>query len=103
MAQDTDLIILDEPTAHLDIHHTIKIFTLLQKLVTTTDKTIVISTHEVNLAIQFANDFILIDETQCYSGTLEKLIQEKAFDNLFNSDLINFNRRLEQFVIQKNN
>lgn len=103
LAQDTDLIILDEPTAHLDIHHTIKIFTLLQKLVTTTDKTIVISTHEVNLAIQFANDFILIDETQCYSGTLEKLIQEKAFDNLFNSDLINFNRRLEQFVIQKNN
>jgi iron complex transport system ATP-binding protein len=103
LAQDTDLIILDEPTAHLDIHHTIKIFTLLQKLVSTTQKTIIISTHEVNLAIQFASGFVLIDEHQCHSGTLEELIEGKAFDTLFNSDLINFNRRLEQFVIQKNN
>jgi iron complex transport system ATP-binding protein len=101
LAQDTDIIILDEPTAHLDMHHTLKIFTLLQKLVITTQKTILISTHEVNLAIQFANDFILIDKHQCHSGILEELISEKAFDNLFDSDLIHFDRRLEQFVIQK--
>ena len=36
LAQDTDLIILDEPTAHLDLHHTIKIFSLLKKLVAET-------------------------------------------------------------------
>lgn len=103
LAQDTDLIILDEPTAHLDIHHTIKIFTLLQKLVETTDKTIIISTHEVNLAIQFANSFILLDEGKCHHGTLEKLIEENSFETLFKSELIKFNRSLEQFVIQKDN
>lgn len=103
LAQDTDVIILDEPTAHLDIHHTIKIFTLLQKLVTSTDKTVLISTHEVNLAIQFASQFILMDKQQCHSGDLQKLIQQKAFDQLFDSDLINFNKALKQFVIRKNN
>ncbi|MDT7832179.1 ABC transporter ATP-binding protein [Flavobacteriaceae bacterium S356] len=103
LAQDTDLIILDEPTAHLDIHHTIKIFTLLQKLVETTNKTIVISTHEVNLAIQFANSFVLLDEDTCHHGDLEELISKNSFDNLFKSNLIKFNRTLEQFVIQKNN
>jgi len=103
LAQDTDLIILDEPTAHLDIHHTIKIFTLLQKLVETTDKTIIISTHEVNLAMQFANNFILLDEEKCHHGTLDELISENSFDTLFRSNLIKFNRSLKQFVIQKDN
>ncbi|MFY0604062.1 MAG: ABC transporter ATP-binding protein [Flavobacteriaceae bacterium] len=103
LAQDTDVIILDEPTAHLDIHHTIKIFTLLQKLVMTTNKTILISTHEINLAIQFANHFILMDEKDCHSGNLEKMIEKKAFDVLFSSELIKFDRRLQQFVIQKKN
>ena len=103
LAQDTDLIILDEPTAHLDIHHTIKIFTLLQKLVETTNKTIIISTHEVNLAIQFANSFVLLDDDTCNQGNLEELISKNTFDNLFKSNLIKFNRTLEQFVIQKDN
>lgn len=103
LAQDTDVIILDEPTAHLDIHHTIKIFTLLQKLVETTNKTIIISTHEVNLAIQFANNFILLDENICHHGTLEALIEQKSFDNLFKSDHVKFDRTLAQFIIQKDN
>lgn len=103
LAQDTDLIILDEPTAHLDIHHTIKIFTLLQKLVQSTEKTIIISTHEVNLAIQFANSYILLEEEACHHGTLEQLLEENSFDNLFKSDLVKFNRSLAQFVIQKDN
>lgn len=103
LAQDTDLIVLDEPTAHLDIHHTIKIFTLLQKLVETTNKTIIISTHEVNLAIQFANNFILLDEGSCHHGNLETLLKKNSFDNLFKSDLVKFNSSLAQFVIQKDN
>ena len=51
LAQDTDLILLDEPTAHLDLHHTIEVFQLLKDLASNTNKTILISTHEVNLAL----------------------------------------------------
>ncbi len=102
MAQDTEIIILDEPTAHLDIHHTIKIFSLLKKLVETTQKTIVISTHEVNLAIQLADECILLTEDIIYSGTSEELINKNAFDTLFPKNLIHFNKNLEQFVIKKN-
>ncbi len=101
LAQDTEIIILDEPTAHLDIHHTIKIFSLLQKLVKNTKKTILISTHEVNLAIQLANEMILLSEEKISCGTASELIKQNAFDDLFPSDLINFNRTLEQFIIKK--
>ncbi|TYP98255.1 iron complex transport system ATP-binding protein [Tenacibaculum adriaticum] len=102
LAQDTEIIILDEPTAHLDIHHTFKVFSLLKNLVETTGKTIVISTHEVNLAIQLADEFILLsDDDTVYNGTSEELINQDAFSTLFPKELISFNKNLQQFIINK--
>ena len=101
LAQDTDIIILDEPTAHLDMHHTIKIFSLLKKLVVETKKTILISSHEVNLSIQLSDEIILLTDKQPFKGTPTQLITENAFDHLFSKELINFNKTLQQFVINK--
>ncbi|MBL4605289.1 MAG: ABC transporter ATP-binding protein, partial [Flavobacteriaceae bacterium] len=101
LAQDTEIIILDEPTAHLDIHHTIKIFQLLKSLVNETGKTIIISSHEVNLAIEFSNQLILLTDKEVYNGTTKELIDHNAFASLFPSEIINFNTTLEQFVINK--
>lgn len=101
LAQDTEIIILDEPTAHLDIHHTFKVFSLLKELVKSTKKTIIISTHQVNLAIQLADEFILLSEKKVFSGTSEDLIKDNAFETLFPKELITFNKDLKQFIIQK--
>lgn len=101
LAQDTEIIILDEPTAHLDIHHTFKVFSLLKDLVKSTQKTIIISTHEVNLAIQLADEFILLSEEKTYNGTSEELIAQNAFDTLFPKELICFNKKLGQYIINK--
>jgi iron complex transport system ATP-binding protein len=101
LAQDTDIIVLDEPTAHLDMHHTIKIFQLLKQLVQDTQKTIIISSHQVNLAIQLADQIVLITEKEVTSGVLKELIERKAFDELFPSEILNFDPALEQFVLQK--
>ena len=101
IAQDTEMIILDEPTAHLDLHHTFKIFTLLQKLVSETQKTIVLSTHQVNLAIKFADEVILFSENKVKSGSTATLIYNNDFDNLFPKEIINFDKNLQQFIINK--
>ena len=101
LAQDTDIIILDEPTAHLDLHHTIKIFSLLKKLVSETSKTIMLSTHEVNFAIQFANEIVLFTDDKIFTGTPTELISKNAFDNLFSKEIVIFNRNLQQFIINK--
>ncbi|MEE9407240.1 MAG: ABC transporter ATP-binding protein [Polaribacter sp.] len=101
IAQDTQIIILDEPTAHLDMHHTIKIFSLLEKLVKETSKTIIISSHEVNLSIQLSDEIIMFTNDNLCTGTPGKLIEENAFDNLFSQDLVNFNKTLKQFVVKK--
>jgi iron complex transport system ATP-binding protein len=102
LAQDTEIIILDEPTAHLDIHHTFKVFSLLKKLVDTTQKTIIISTHEINLAIQLVDEFILLSDKNLIQGTTNELIAQGAFSSLFTSEIIHFNAELQQFVINKN-
>ena len=102
LAQDTEVIILDEPTAHLDIHHTYKIFSLLQELVKSTKKTIIISTHEVNLALKLADSFVLIANEKVYSGNSQELMEKNAFSSLFPKELISFNKDLQQFIIAKN-
>lgn len=101
LAQDTDIIILDEPTAHLDLHHTIKIFNLLKKLVSQTNKTIIMSSHQVNLSIKFADEIILFTDNKIHTGTPLHLIETAAFDNLFPDNIVNFNSKLEQFIINK--
>jgi len=102
LAQDTEIIILDEPTAHLDMHQTIKIFELLKKLTHKTEKTIIISSHEINLAIKTCDQLTILSKNKIYSGTISTLMVENAFENLFSSEIVKFNRTLQQFVINKN-
>jgi iron complex transport system ATP-binding protein len=101
LAQDTEIIILDEPTAHLDLHHTIKIFSLLKNLTKKTLKTIIMSSHEVNLSIKFADKIILFTDTEIFTGSPDLLIKNNSFDNLFPKEIVTFNRNLEQFIINK--
>ena len=99
LAQNTDIIILDEPTAHLDIHHTIETFTLLKKLAQEFNKTIILSTHEINLALQVADVLWLMTPEKFIFGETEKLIANNYVEKLFESNLITFNKTLKQFTI----
>ncbi|WP_299059614.1 ABC transporter ATP-binding protein [uncultured Polaribacter sp.] len=101
LAQDTEVIILDEPTAHLDMHQTLNIFELLKKLALETKKTIIISSHEINIALKMADKIVLLKENEMQFGTTDNLSKANAFDNLFPNNLLIFNKTLQQFVINK--
>lgn len=103
LAQDTEIIILDEPTTHLDIHHTFKVFSLLKNLVKSTKKTIIISTHKVNLALRLADEFILLsnEDDDVFNGTKSEFIKQNAFSGLFSKELIQFDLDSEQFIINR--
>ena len=80
LAQDTPIILLDEPTAHLDIPNRIAILKLLQKLVKETNKTIILSTHELNLALKYSDTIWLMQKNRpiiCDNPTA--LIASKTF------------------------
>lgn len=99
LAQDTPLIILDEPTAHLDLHHTVNTFSLLKNLAKEFQKTIIISTHETNLALQLADELWLMSPDRFVSGKTDELIETNELNQLFESKLIRFDKTLKQFTI----
>ena len=90
LAQDTPLMILDEPTSHLDIYHKAQVLTLLKQLSGSTGKGILFATHEINLALQLCDSIILMKKGEVQQGSPEELISRKAFENMFPKDLIMF-------------
>ena len=85
LAQDTDFIILDEPTSHLDLPSKIEIMSLLKELVQKWNKSILVSTHDLSLAIQTADRFWLIDKQgSFFSGINEELILNGQLNTCFN-------------------
>lgn len=101
LAQDTDLIILDEPTTHLDMYHKAYILKLLQKLAKETNKTILFSSHEIDLAIQLCDRLIVMSKDFVVSGTPCNLISNGTFKTLFPKDLIAFDEKTGSFRVKK--
>lgn len=101
LAQDTPMMFLDEPTTHLDIYHRAYVLKLLKDLTQNTQKTILFSTHEIDLAIQLADKIIVITEEQTFFDTPCNLIESGRFDSLFPSETITFDSNTGRFTIRK--
>lgn len=101
LAQDTDLIILDEPTTHLDMYHKAYILKLLQRLAKETNKTILFSSHEIDLAIQLCDKMIVMTKDNVVSDSPCNLITKGVFKTLFPKDLIDFDENSGSFRVKK--
>lgn len=100
LAQDTPLIILDEPTTHLDLYHKVAVFKLLQKLAHEAQKCILFSTHDLDLAIQLSDEVIVMTETFCVQDQPCNLIEKNVFDLLFKDEHIVFNKQYGKFMVK---
>lgn len=100
LAQDTPIIILDEPTTHLDLYHRASVLKLLKKLAKKTKKTILFSTHEIDLAIQLSDQMILMTEVGTLVDTPKMLIAGGHFDELFPEDTVIFDATTGRFTIK---
>ena len=89
LAQQTPIILLDEPTAHLDLPHRILILRLLRRLAHEQGKTILISTHELELALSLSDRILLMfpKGQGVRLDTAEKLRAEDAFTQAFGMDV----------------
>lgn len=99
LAQDTSLIILDEPTTHLDLFHKVGVFKLLKKLAKENNKCILFSTHDIDLAIQLADEMIVMTEEYVFQDQPCNLISKGVFNALFKDDSIIFDGEKGKFVI----
>ncbi|MEO6283906.1 MAG: ABC transporter ATP-binding protein [Dyadobacter sp.] len=84
LAQDTELILLDEPTAHLDLPNRVEMMRLLHTLARKTNKAILLSTHELDLALQAADNLWLMQpDGKLVTGVPEDLVLNGAFESAF--------------------
>lgn len=84
LAQDTPLIVLDEPTAHLDVDNRVHLLELLKRLAKEKNIAILLSTHELDLALETADQVWLIDRNkQLHHGAPKQLIEEGKLSQTF--------------------
>ena len=99
LAQDTPLIILDEPTTHLDLLHKVVLFKLLKKLTQETGKCILFSTHDIDMAIQLSDEMIIMTPENVIQDQPCNLILKGSFNDLFQDEHIVFDSEKGKFVI----
>lgn len=101
LAQNTPVIFLDEPTAFLDFPSKVEMMQLLHRLSRETHKTIFLSTHDLELALQIADKVWLMDDhAQIHIGTPEDLSLNGSLSNFFARKGILFDKDTGLFRVE---
>lgn len=100
LAQDTPAIVLDEPSTHLDLPHKVALIKLLKKLTRDTQKAILFSTHDIDLAIQMTDQMMVMMDGKIVQNEPCQLIEHGVFELLFKDDNIHFDASKGKFIIK---
>ena len=101
LAQDTDIIVLDEPTAFLDLSNKYEIVHILHQLAREKGKTVLFSTHDLTTAIAESDRIWLMLDRSVEQGAPEDLILNGSFSSLFKNDHLYFDPEKGDFRIRK--
>ncbi len=87
LAQDTPLLLLDEPTAFLDLKVQIDVLDLLKRIAQIENRTVVVVLHDLNLAAQFADHMVMIRDGQvCAHGGIDDVFTVDNLKSVFDLD-----------------
>lgn len=81
MVQSPELMLLDEPVAHQDVGHQLEVMRLLQEL--SSAHAVVVSCHDINLAMRFATHVLLLGEHRHWQGSAEQVLQPDTLSQAF--------------------
>lgn len=84
LAQQTNIMLLDEPVSQLDIQHQIEILEMLKKLTEEKKLTVIMSLHDLNLAAQYCDKLILMDKGRVFKeGAPHEIIEEENIQKVY--------------------
>ena len=99
LAQEADLMLLDEPTAYLDLPRRVETMQLLKRLARNAERTILVSTHDLDLALRNCDQLWLMRPDDIVTGAPEDLVLQGRLGETFSAAGINFDERLGAFVL----
>ena len=104
LAQETPVILLDEPTSFLDLKHQVGIYDLLKKMQLSEGKTIITVTHDINLATQYANNVLLMDNNHnCVFDKSLAVLTKENIERVYFVDTVNFEKAGIHYFFPKSN
>lgn len=90
LAQQTSIILLDEPTAFLDMPNRYELCTLLRRLAHEERKCILFSTHELDIALELCDSIALISPPQLHILPTEEMVRSGHIERLFTTGIVRF-------------
>jgi iron complex transport system ATP-binding protein len=88
IAQETKVLLLDEPGSSLDINHQVELYELLLLLNEAEGKTVVMISHDINMASRYCKRIIVMDEGRIrISGAPDEVIREEVLEEVYDVDL----------------
>ena len=93
LAQETPVVMLDEPTSFLDFGSKVALFALLKKLAAEMNKAVLVSTHDIELALRVAGSLWLVDGGVVHCGTVDELSRSGALKRFVECDGVKFNEK----------
>lgn len=101
LAQDTPIILLDEPTAFLDLPNRYELCTLLGRLAHDEHKCIIFSTHELDIALSLADSIALVDTPTLRHLPTSAMISSGNIERLFDSEYVSFDAATQSIKLCK--
>lgn len=100
LAQDTPVILLDEPTAFLDLPNRYELCLLLRKLAREAGKCILFSTHDLDIALSLCDFVMLIDNPQLYGLPTSEMVASGHIERLFRNESVTFDAQAMKIRIK---
>ncbi len=95
LSQEPELLLLDEPTSHLDITHQVQILNLLQRLNDEMKLTVLMIIHDLNLAAEYCSYLIMMDHGMIYTkGTPHEVLNYQNIEKVYNTVVVTQNNPL---------
>lgn len=89
LTQEPSLLLLDEPTSHLDISHQVQILNLIQQLSHDLDLTVMMIIHDLNLASEYCDYLVLMKDGSVFKhGTPQEILNYKNIEEVYNTVVI---------------
>jgi iron complex transport system ATP-binding protein len=84
LAQQPQILLLDEPTSSLDIKHQLEILCMLRSLTQSKERSVIVTMHDLNLASRFSDRMIMLKQGKIFaSGTPESVLTEENIEKVY--------------------
>jgi iron complex transport system ATP-binding protein len=103
IAQDTPVLLLDEPTSFLDLKHQLRIYELLKKIQREKGKTLITVTHDINLASRYSSRVLLLGDCKTwYMGETDRVLTAELVEKVFEVKMLSAEFENQRFFFPLN-